>query len=349
MTLPTHPAQFDKSWLAERIAPQAGRLNNFEFAPVGTGQVADSFRVKLDWESPGQGPASLVAKCPAADPASRKAGKSMSLYSREVCWYQNMAPKTAVRVPHCYYAMIQDADFLLLLEDAAPAKQIDQLAGCSADQVSSALAELARLHGFRWDDPALKDIGWLNQGADNRAFTDTFLPNAYPEWRARYEGRLDPDILNMGATFVSRLSDYNKSRSDTPLVVSHNDFRLDNMLFAEIPERPVIVDWQTISPGVPMTDVAYCISTSFQDPEERARHERNLLASYLDQLGLVAQTSYDFDRAWEEYRLAAFVGLIMAVVSAMVVERTERGDEMFAVMAERSGYQALMLDSLSLL
>jgi hypothetical protein len=33
----------------------------------------------------------------------------------------------------------------------------------------------------------------------------------------------------------------------------------------------------------------------------------------------------------------------------MLVERTDRGDEMFAVMAERSGYQALHLDSLALI
>ena len=36
----------------------------------------------------------------------------------------------------------------------------------------------------------------------------------------------------------------------------------------------------------------------------------------------------------------------MAVMSSMIVERTERGDEMFAVMAERSGWQALHLDAL---
>ena len=39
----------------------------------------------------------------------------------------------------------------------------------------------------------------------------------------------------------------------------------------------------------------------------------------------------------------------MAVMSSMIVERTERGDEMFAVMAERSGWQALDLDALSIL
>ena len=50
--------------------------------------------------------------------------------------------------------------------------------------------------------------------------------------------------------------------------------------------------------------------------------------------------------AWHDYRLAAFSGFTMRVIAAMLVERTERGDEMFAVIAERSGYQALHLDSL---
>ena len=58
--------------------------------------------------------------------------------------------------------------------------------------------------------------------------------------------------------------------------------------------------------------------------------------------------AYDFDAAWADYRRASFAGFIMAVISAMIVERTERGDEMFATMAERSGWQALHLDALAL-
>ena len=53
--------------------------------------------------------------------------------------------------------------------------------------------------------------------------------------------------------------------------------------------------------------------------------------------------------AWNDYRRGSFVGFLMAVMSAMIVERTERGDEMFAVMAERSGWQALHLDAVSFL
>ena len=64
---------------------------------------------------------------------------------------------------------------------------------------------------------------------------------------------------------------------------------------------------------------------------------------------LKVNDSYDFEQAWDDYRRASFVGFLMAVLSAMIVERTDRGDEMFAVMAERSAWQALHLDALSFL
>jgi hypothetical protein len=52
---------------------------------------------------------------------------------------------------------------------------------------------------------------------------------------------------------------------------------------------------------------------------------------------------------WQDYRLGALSGYFMAVFASMSVERTERGDEMFAVMAERPARQAIALQSLDLL
>ena len=97
-----------------------------------------------------------------------------------------------------------------------------------------------------------------------------------------------------------------------------------------------------------MGDIAYCISTSLKQADERAAHEEKLVAAYHAQLGACVG-AYDFDAAWADYRRASFAGFIMAVISAMIVERTERGDEMFATMAERSGWQALHLDALALI
>jgi aminoglycoside phosphotransferase (APT) family kinase protein len=129
--------------------------------------------------------------------------------------------------------------------------------------------------------------------------------------------------------------------------VTHGDYRLDNLLFAP-GERTVIVDWQTVGKGSGLSDLAYLIGTSIADPAARAASERQWVGRYLAKLEQ-AGISAEFDSAWTEYRVFAFSGFIMAVFASMNVERTQRGDEMFAVMAERPARQALHLDSLTLL
>jgi hypothetical protein len=57
----------------------------------------------------------------------------------------------------------------------------------------------------------------------------------------------------------------------------------------------------------------------------------------------------DPETLWTDYRIGALSGYFMAVFASMSVERTARGDEMFAVMAERPARQALALGSLDLL
>ena len=129
------------------------------------------------------------------------------------------------------------------------------------------------------------------------------------------------------------------------MTLVQGDLRLDNILFVDKNNRAILLDWQTAAVGLPLNDVAYCISTSFKNPKDRAEAEKNLVKDYHAQLEV--NESYSFEEAWNDYRRGSFVGFLMAVMSAMIVERTERGDEMFAVMAERSGWQALHLDAVS--
>ena len=349
-----HPRKFDLDWLAGVLGQPAGALRAMDFAPVGTGQVGDSFRLSLDWSDAGaSAPATIIAKCPAQDPVSRETGGNMRLYEVETSWYRELATSCAVRCPEHFHAEMGPTaqEFILFLEDMAPAVQPDQMTGTSPDIVANILGEAAHLHKFRWQDPGLADITWLNYGAGNQAFVKEFLPAIYPEWRARYSGRIDGEILDMGAELVARFDKYaapDTTHGPTPVTITHGDMRLDNMLFFDSAGRVCLVDWQTVGVGAPMTDVAYCISTSLADPQERAASERQLVSDYLAALGTPITATYSFDQAWHEYRRAAFAGFLMGVISAMLVERTERGDEMFAVMAERSGYMALDLDSLEL-
>ncbi|MBL6761116.1 MAG: phosphotransferase [PS1 clade bacterium] len=355
MSLRDHPEKFDTAFLAALFDRPAEALRGFDFVPVGTGQVGDSFRVTLDWredeglfETP---PKTLVAKCPAADAVSRGTAHSMQLYEIETQFYAHFGAACGARVPHAYLADYDAAsgDGLLLFEDMAPAKQIAQMDGCSLAQLEATLDEAARLHKSHWNDAKLSGHAFLtySQQAERRAFVAALLPSVYPEWRARYAERLDADILDMGAALVARFDAYITPR-EGPVVLTHGDMRLDNMLFSDADGRTVLLDWQTASAGPPMGDIAYCISTSLKQAQERTAHEERLVAAYHAKLGACVG-AYDLDAAWADYRRASFAGFIMAVISAMIVERTQRGDEMFAVMAERSGWQALHLDALSLI
>ena len=362
MSFRDHPARFDKAFLAGLFGRPATDLQDFAFTPVGTGQVGDSYRLSLDWaasESESENksengaplPASLVAKCPAADTVSRDTARNMHLYEIETQFYTHFGDSCGARVPHVFLSDYDAAsgDGLLLFEDMAPAVQIAQMDGCSVPQLEAVLDEAARLHKSHWNDARLVEHMFLTYGhqEERRAFIGRLMPAVYPEWRARYEGRLDKDILDMGAALVARFADYIAPR-DGPMVLTHGDMRLDNMLFSDADGRTILLDWQTAAAGPPMGDIAYCISTSLAQADARAAMEKQLVAAYHAKLG-DSVGAYDFDAAWADYRRASFAGFIMAVISAMIVERTERGDEMFAVMAERSGWQALHLDALALI
>ena len=89
MSFYDHPEKFDVGFLAGFFAQEADALRGFDFVPVGTGQVGDSYRVTLDWAAHDDGlPTSLVAKCPAADAVSRDTARNMNLYEIETKFYR---------------------------------------------------------------------------------------------------------------------------------------------------------------------------------------------------------------------------------------------------------------------
>jgi hypothetical protein len=48
---------------------------------------------------------------------------------------------------------------------------------------------------------------------------------------------------------------------------------------------------------------------------------------------------------WQNYRSGVFAGFAVTVIASMLVQRTERGDEMFTTMAKRHARHALDLNA----
>ncbi len=346
--IPTRPGQFTTDWLADKLGAPAGSLKGFDAKAIGTGQMCDSFRLTLAWNGH-DGPATIVAKCPSTNADSRRIARTVHNYTLEISWYRDLANEIPVSCPPCFHAEIaeNEQDFALLLGDMAPADQGDQLVGAPLAQIEAAIGEAAKLHASLWNSPRLQDYPWLAYGAGNKELVRALLPGLYQGFRARYAGRLSEDILKMGDDYVARLDSY-LDHEPSALTIAHNDFRVDNLLFNPESGAVTVVDWQTVGLGVGAGDIAYLIGTSMANPDERAAEERRLVEQYvalLDDAGAPA----DVETCWQDYRRHAFSGFSMAVFASMNVVRTTRGDEMFAVMAERPARQILDLDSLSLL
>jgi Phosphotransferase enzyme family len=344
--IPTSPDDFTCGWLAEKLGAAPESLRGFTAKPLGTGQMCDSFRLTLDWNGH-PGPATIVAKCPSHDERSRTIARTLINYVKEVSWYRELAPLTSVPRPHCYHAEIDDngVDFALLLGDCAPASQADQLAGAGPAQLLPAVDALAALHAPFWNGDVVTRHPWLAH--DSRDLIITMLPSLAEGFADRYALRLAPDIIALARAFAGNVGRY-LDWQGSALTVVHGDFRLDNLLFAPDGQSLYVVDWQTLGFGCPFADLAYLIGTSIGDPAERAAAEIDLFDRYLAAL---AHKGVNTDRAaaWSDYRVYALSGVMMAIFASMNVERTERGDEMFAVMAERPARQALALGSLEML
>ena len=109
-----------------------------------------------------------------------------------------------------------------------------------------------------------------------------------------------------------------------------------------------VVDWQTCAHGPALNDVAYFIGAGLTT-EDRRSCEQDLVRRYHDALVAAGVDDYDWDRCWLDHRRGTWAGLIMAIAASMLVEQTERGDEMFLTMAHRHARHALDLDAPALL
>jgi hypothetical protein len=340
------PDELESDWLARVLgAPVA----SFAVAPIGTGQMSETFRISLSYEDTGRaGPDSVVMKVAAADPTSRATGLGMGIYEREIRFYRELAPRIGGPVPDCRFAGYAEGEgwFTLVLEDVGPAVQGDQIAGCTVDQAGLVMGEMARAHAPVLGDQALAVTGWLNQPSP---VSQALVTQLLPAFMERYGDRVEPEHRALCERFVASLDGWLADRR-LPLGLVHGDFRLDNLLFGEpgSPKPLTVVDWQTVAWGGAMADAAYFIGGGLTVADRRT-HEEALFAQYQEALRRHGVDGLALEDCWEQYRRHTLSGVLMAIVAPMVVERTARGDEMFIAMIARHAQHALDLEATGLL
>ena len=329
-------ADLTAGWLSAALGTA---VEDFSAERIGTGQMSENHRVVPVYADGAEGPASVVLKVASSDELSRQTGVALGLYEREVRFYSEVAPTVGGPLAPCFHASFDPAagTFALLLGDAGPADQGDEIAGCDPERAQLAVVELARLHAPVLGSASLAEAEWLNRESP---ISQPLIEQLLAGFLERYDARIAPEHRDVCERFVASFDAYAAENEQQPQGLVHGDYRLDNLLFGlEDADRPLtVVDWQTVGRGPALTDLSYFLGCALTVEDRRAHGDR-LIAAYHEALGAGAPLTLEECR--EGVRRQSFFGVMMAIISPMLVERTERGDDMFMTVLARHCEQVL--------
>ncbi|XP_045496827.1 uncharacterized protein LOC123695135 [Colias croceus] len=275
------------------------------------GALSRVLAVTVRYESEGERHAlPLVVKLPPRDPFGRLFVAEAQFDTREILFYTELAPALnklaqealgpdeGLAVPRCVKARLPDeigGDSELVLEDvtAVGFESADFAEGLTVERARAALFAAARLHALSL---ALRDReGPLDQRFDflfpcERAAAGylRLVRRGLPQLEVFLRGRTD---CVSEAAAVSALSARAPSllgtllRPAEPAPLAHADFWSGNLLFRERDgiSECIALDWQMVSLGRPMDDVALLLLSSLT-PELRRAVGDTLIEDYGDRL-----------------------------------------------------------------
>lgn len=211
--------------------------------------------------------------------------RKLKSYQVECNWYQKYAPqsKNGCRLPECYHILQGENEVILVMEDLDASgfnRRLDP-SSVNLNDVKNCLSWLASFHAtyFQVDPEGLWETG-----------TYWHLDTRPDEFDQMQNLPLKGVAYKIDSTL-------NQSKHQTLL---HGDAKLANFCFGKAGDVAA-VDFQYVGRGCGMKDVAYLISSCF-DEEECERYEEELLNHYFSQLKLSMDNSLDFQSVMTEWK-----------------------------------------------
>lgn len=210
--------------------------------------------------------------------------RKLTSYQVERAWYQQFAHQTNehCRVPQCYHAVEIESELLLIMQDldAIGFQMRVQPENVTLENAKNCLSWLAYFHA-QFMGTAPKDL-----------------------WHEGTYWHLDtrPDELEQMENLplqraAKAIDDHLKSASYQTLV--HGDAKLANFCFSES-GTVAAVDFQYVGKGCGMKDVAYLISSCF-DEKICEKYENEFLNHYFKQLEISLDNNIDYQSLKEEW------------------------------------------------
>ena len=210
--------------------------------------------------------------------------RKLKSYQVETNWYRHFASQTdsSCKVPQVLDVKGDSNEVVLMMEDLNPSGYHIRLTPkeVSLEDVKNCLTWLANFHAtFMESVPeGLWPIG-----------TYWHLETRPDEWK-----KMENEELKAAASKID--SKLNQAQFQT---LVHGDAKLANFCFSA-DDRVAAVDFQYVGRGCGMKDVAYLISSCFDD-ETSAIYEEELLSHYFSSLSESWDTAIDFQSVKEEW------------------------------------------------
>jgi hypothetical protein len=346
--LPRRAADLTPAWLSEVLDARVDRIDLDDIG-TGAGIFGEIMRVRLEGEA--SLPASVIAKFPTADPSNRPVGDALGIYEREVRFFKQLAPATALAVPRAYFADLdpEQGAYVLILEDLVRYEMGDQVAGVSVARAERIIDGLVTLHATWWERPELFELDWLPTSADP-AYLATVPPiyaAGLPVLERDWVERIGADALDLARQVAPRFAEVLGRTAGRPNTFLHTDTRLDNFFFDG--DDPIFIDWQLAVRGRGPADVAYLLGTSMNVEDQQVHWER-LVHRYHDGLVAAGVTGYDWDQCLTHYRESVLYYTVgpMSLIATFDAGNA-RGEAMAQAYTVRMFRHAVMCEALEAL
>ena len=348
--IPAGPEDIDADWVTATLG--LGCAEVVSATPIGAGNAASTVRLSVQWVDRSIQPEQFVVKVAASNPDKRRAAVAWGIYEIEAEFYRSLASELCADIPRCYWAGYdpETSCYAVVLEDLGALTTGDDIEGITAPMAHRALAELAGVHGPRWNDPALAQIGWLNRyPRGQRGLLREEMTAAADLVDTHFADDLSPEARSTVRSFADASDRYDRKGFGGARTITHCDFRGENLMFG--PDRVCIVDWQTVQLAAGLADVAYLLAASLPT-DQRRLHEEDLVRAYHERLQTFG-VALSWDSCWREYRRH---GLCMLTTTLKVVAKwagkpgfDSRARLLVQTLVGRAACQAADLESIALL
>lgn len=358
--LPIRAADITPDWLNRVLTPDVrggATVTGVDFDVIGDGVgfLGEVARLRLQYDAPtSSSTCTMISKIPTSNEGFKAIGNTYGLYLKEHRFYAHIADRITLDVPTAYVnACDHDTDhYVLVLEDMAPRRPGNQVAGCSRDEAEVALRSIAAFHATWWNHAHLEQFrDWLPAAGD--PFFETSRQALAPgldRLEAAFGHWVGPEVITVGRRLDEQFDGImDQMLAREPTTFLHGDFRLDNMMFDTRAEGIAftLLDWQLPFRGNPMNDIVYFLVGNL-DLDFRRAHQDDLLHVYHDELVRSGVSDYSFAQCHDDYRLCSLT--LLSYLAALgrdvdVSTLNERGVEMIEIFMTRYAQGILDLEA----